>query len=193
MHARRLPTWAWVTGLTAGALATVATLAVQAGHAAPDGGRGAAAGPRPSVSPSSPSPAAGRSAAAPEAAAVPARSGEGRRIVYSLGQRRVWLVGEDNGVRRSFTVWPGSVAPAKGTHLVSFRRAAGTGSDGVGVENVVYFAVTSGVSVAFSNAVDGSSPAPVPGLRTGGIRMSAADGDAVWGFGTQGTTVSVVD
>ncbi|MFE9683215.1 hypothetical protein ACFYXC_12245 [Streptomyces sp. NPDC002701] len=185
--ARRLPSWAWVTGLTAAAVVLVAVLAVKADRGPQPT---ASANPKPSASAS-----AGPSASPDENApvAVPDGSGTGRRIVYSLAQRRVWLIDASDASRRTFKVWPGTVAPEPGTYTVGTRREAATGSDGVEIENIVYFAVASGVSVAFSNAVDGSSPPPPEsGAQTGGVRMRAADGDAVWKFGTAGTTVAVV-
>jgi hypothetical protein len=179
----RIPSWAWVTGLTAGAIAAVAVLAVQAGQ----GPRPAATTARPSASASAhPSPT--RPASAP----VPDGSGTGRRIVYSLGQKRVWLVDASDAARRTFAVWPGTVSPDPGTYTVSSRNAATTGSDGVQIQHIVYFTAKSGVSIAFSNAVDGSSPPPPSGTPTGGIRMHKADGVAVWAFGATGTTVTVV-
>lgn len=187
MPARRLPSWAWVTGLTAAALVMVAALAVKAEN-----------GPQPTAS-ASPKPSASASARPsgapddPGPVAVPDGSGTGRRIVYSLAQSRVWLIDASDASRRTFKVWPGTVGPAPGTYTVGTRREAATGSDGVEIENIVYFAVASGVNVAFSNAVDGSSPPPpASGATTGGVRMKAADGDAVWKFGTAGTTVAVV-
>ena len=56
-------------------------------------------------------------------ATVPADSGTGRRIVYSLGEKRVWLVDASDAPRRSFAVWPGTVAPDPGTYTI--------GKDGV--------------------------------------------------------------
>ncbi|MBQ0847250.1 hypothetical protein ACFU9Y_34095 [Streptomyces sp. NPDC057621] len=186
--ARRLPSWAWVTGLTAAALVLVAVLAVKAGD-----------GPQPTASASkktnSPSASAKPSASPDESepVAVPDGSGTGRRIVYSLGQKRVWLVDASDAPRRTFKVWQGTVSPDPGTYTVGTRRETATGSDGVEIENIVYFAVASGVNVAFSNALDGSSPPPpASGATTGGVRTKAADGDAVWKFGTAGTTVAVV-
>ncbi|MEU3186571.1 hypothetical protein ABZ707_20540 [Streptomyces sp. NPDC006923] len=181
-----MPSWAWLTVLTAGALAIVGAVALGADRAAPH--RAQAGAGRPSASPSakaSPSPR-------PESV-IPAGSGEGRRIVYSLRQRRVWLVDVSDKPVGSFTVWPGTVSPVKGSYGVTFRKADGTGSDGVQIENVVYFAVESGISIAFSNAVDGASPEPAAGLQTGGIRVRSADGGALWKFGTVGTKVAVVD
>ncbi|KOG14882.1 L,D-transpeptidase [Streptomyces viridochromogenes] len=174
----------WVTGLTVGAIAAVTLLAVQADK-----------GPHPTATAARPSASAGASPAPSKStapAAVPEGSGTGRRVVYSLGQKRVWLVDASDAARRTFTVWPGTVSPDPGTYAVSSRNMATTGSDGVQIENIIYFAAKSGVSIAFSNAVDGSSPPPAEGKQTGGVRMRAADGEALWTFGETGTTVVVV-
>ncbi|MGW5613533.1 hypothetical protein [Streptomyces sp. NPDC003877] len=180
----RLPSWAWTTGLTVGAIAAVTVLAVQADK-----------GPHPTASSAKPS--APVSAQPTPTATAPARvpdgSGTGRRIVYSLGEKRVWMVDASEATRRTFTVWPGTVSPDPGTYTISSRNAATTGSDGVQIEHIMYFAAQGGVSVAFSNAVDGSSPPPAAsGGKTGGVRMKKADGTALWAFGTVGTTVAVV-
>jgi len=178
----------WVTGLTVGAVAAVTVLAVQADK----GTRPHAAVARPSASAS-----AGAHSGATEPkppAAVPDGSGTGRRIVYSLSRRTVWLVDASDAARRTFAVWPGTVSPAPGTYTVG-TRAEGplTGSDGVRIEHIVYFSARSGVNIAFSNAVDGSSPPPASNTATGGIRMRTADGSALWTFGTAGTKVAVVE
>ncbi|MFF8944400.1 hypothetical protein ACF1A5_19440 [Streptomyces sp. NPDC014864] len=184
----RIPSWAWVGGLTVGAVAAVVVLAVQADHGPhPTAGTArpsasASAGARPSATPRKPAPPA-----------VPPGTGTGRRIVYSVGQHRVWLVDASDSPSRTFTVWPGTVDPDPGTYAVSHRLAATTGSDGVQVEHIVYFAAKSGVSVAFSNAVDGSSPPPpAAGKQTGGIRMPKPDGTALWTFTSAPTKVTVV-
>ncbi|MFI7410687.1 hypothetical protein ACIBU0_18680 [Streptomyces sp. NPDC049627] len=176
----------WVTGLTVGATAAVAVLAVQADK----GPHPTATAARPSASVSAGASPAPSKSSAP--AAVPDGSGTGRRIVYSLGRKRVWLVDASDASRRTFAVWPGTVSPDAGTYAVSSRNEATTGSDGVKIENIVYFTAKSGISIAFSNAVDGSSPPPAAGKQTGGIRMRAADGAALWTFGETGTTVVVV-
>lgn len=175
----------WVTGLTVGAVAAVVVLAVQADK----GAKPRAVAARPSASASAhPKPAPSKSPAA-----VPDGSGTGRRIVYSLGQKTVWLVDASDAPRRTVAVWPGTVSPDPGTYTVGARTEGPiTGSDGVKIEHIVYFTVRSGSNVAFSNAVDGSSPPPASGTQTGGIRMRAADGSAVWTFGTAGTKVTVV-
>ncbi|MEU5363340.1 hypothetical protein ABZ354_07545 [Streptomyces sp. NPDC005925] len=183
----RLPSWAWVSGLTVGAVAAVAALAVQADKGPHPAAAAAAA--RPSVSQSA---SARPAPEKPRPVRVPDGSGTGRRIVYSLGQERVWLIDASEATRRTFTVWPGTVAPDPGSYTVGTRRAETPGSDGVNVENIVYFAAKSGLSIAFSNAVDGSSPPPAAGTERGGIRLRMADGAALWRFGTTGTKVTVV-
>ncbi|RDG34792.1 hypothetical protein DVH02_28850 [Streptomyces corynorhini] len=186
-----MPSWAWVTALTAGALAAVTVLAVQAGS-----------GPRPPAVPTGqakptakPSPSATVAPGPSETAKreIPTSSGEGRRIVYSLGEQRVWLVDPDNNYDNSFAVWPGTISPEKGPYAVSFRREEAAGSDGVDIRHVVYFAVKDGLSVAFSHAVDGASPQPAPGASTGGIRVGVDAGEAIWKFAALGTKISVVD
>ncbi|MYU20408.1 hypothetical protein GTY84_00735 [Streptomyces sp. SID8352] len=183
----RLPSWAWVSGLTVGAVAAVGFLAVKADQ-----------GPHPAAPVAKPRPAASAGAhpAPKETAPPPAPdgSGSGRRIVYSLGQDRVWLIDASDTPRHSFAVWPGTVDPGPGTYRISTRREEPTtGSDGVRIEQILYFAQRNGVWVAFSNAVDGSSPPPsAEGRTTGGIRLPKKAGDALWSFGTQGTTVMVV-
>jgi hypothetical protein len=176
----------WVTGLTVGAIAAVVALAVQADKGTKPS---ATAAPRSTVS-ASPSASAKPE---PSVTAVPDGSGTGRRIVYSLKQKRVWLIDASEASRRTFTVWPGTVSPAPGKYSVTLRREATTGSDGVQIEHIVYFTAVNGVNVAFSNAVDGASPPPADGAQTGGIRMRTADGAALWTFGETGTTVTVVD
>ena len=187
----RLPSWAWVTGLTTAAIAAVVVLAVQADQ----GTKPTAATTPPGASaPADAKPSAKPPETEKKPVAVPADSGTGRRIVYSLGDKRVWLVDDSDAARRSFAVWPGTVSPDPGTYAIGKRTEATTGSDGVPVEHVMYFAQKSGVFVAFSNAVDGSSPPPAdPGVQTGGIRIAKPDGKALWTFGTAGTAVRVVE
>ncbi|MDF6041733.1 hypothetical protein LRD69_06080 [Streptomyces sp. JH14] len=185
--ARQIPSWAAVTGLTAAALAAVTALALQAGGAAPQ----TAATGRPAAGPS-PSATADETPAAPRPPAVPADSGNGKRVVYSLGQDRAWLVDEAGKALGTFPVWPGTVDPAPGGHAVTGRLPGTTGSDGVPVEHVVYFALSGTTTIAFSAAVDNSSPKPAPGQRLGAIRLRTEDGKRLWDFATTGTRIHVV-
>lgn len=177
-----------VTGLTAAALTAVGFLAFQAAatvpaelSASPNGVGG--------------SPAAAASKAPRDKrhpTALPGGSGVGERVVYSLDDDRVWLVGPRNRVQRTFRVVPSAVDPAPGIYAVTSRSGETTGSDGTQVEHVVRFASVEGVVIGFSAAVDGSTAPPDPAMRTGGIRETQEDGDAMWMFATIGQKVVVI-
>ncbi|MFJ5219048.1 hypothetical protein ACIP98_30590 [Streptomyces sp. NPDC088354] len=179
-----------VTGLTAAALAAVGVLAVQASSSATEVAAGGAAV---STDNGSASPSSGASAAPGKKHELPAASGSGRRVVYSLRQDRVWLVGDAGAVSRTYVVVPGTVDPDPGTYDVTTRSASGTGGDGVPIEHVVRFASVDNVVVGFSAARDGSLPGkPDPSQQTGGIREKRKDGAALWTFATIDTKVVVV-
>ncbi|MCX5376461.1 hypothetical protein [Streptomyces sp. NBC_00091] len=176
-----------VAGLTAAAIAAIGFLGYQASATAP-------AHP---VKPAAQAPAAPQGQAPAKQdpakpAAVPADSGTGPRVVYSVSQKRVWLVAEDGRDPRTFTVMPSTVHPAPGSYVVGSRAGAVTGTDGVPIEHVVRFASTDGIAIGFSARVDGSMPEPDLAKKTGGIRMARADGDAMWAFATISAKVVVV-
>lgn len=179
-----------MAGLTALAFAAIAFLAYQA-SAAEDRRQESAPGPRAAAT-ASPSPSASAPGEGEPAHAVPADSGTGERVVYALGQHRVWLVGANEQVKRTYTVWPGTVSPEPGEYAVTSRTAHITGTDGVPVENVVVFGYADGTVVGFSAALDGSAPELEPSEEAGGIRERTADGEAMWRFATVGTKVVVV-
>ncbi|MFD3700477.1 hypothetical protein ACFWUZ_30865 [Streptomyces sp. NPDC058646] len=176
-----------VAGLTAAAIAVVGFLGYQASATAP-------AAPPKAAQPV-PAPVENQVPAKLDPAKpvpLPADSGSGVRVVYSVGQKRVWLVGEAGQEPKSFPVVPSTVHPKPGSYAVSSRSNTVTGSDGVPVEHVVRFANADGVVVGFSARVDGATPEPDPNKKTGGIRMSRADGDAIWAFATINAKVVVV-
>jgi len=129
---------------------------------------------------------------APAPAPVPDASGKGRRIVYSLDAKRVWLVDANDRAQRTYRVAPSAVSPALGAYAVASRSVSVTGSDGIAIEHVVRFAAVDGVTIGFSAAVDGSMPEPGSAKKTGGIRESREDGRAMWDFALHGTKVVVV-
>ncbi|MGH4034194.1 L,D-transpeptidase [Actinomycetota bacterium Odt1-20B] len=176
----------FVAGLTAAALAVVGFLAYQASASAPD----SLTGKHREKSPSASSSRSPKDKADPKA--LPGQSGSGERVVYALGDRRVWLVDKSNKVERTFEVTAGSVDPAPGTYTVSSRSGSVTGTDGKAIEHVVRFTNNDGVAIGFSAAVDGSTPKPDPSKKTGGIRESRKDGNAMWEFALMGTKVVVV-
>jgi hypothetical protein len=209
----RIGSSAAVAGLTAAAFAVLGLLAVQANSKDP--GSEYFEKPRPSASASAGGPdgssgakdgkggkhgkdgkdgGKGKTAATPP---VPGGSGGGKRVVYSLGQQRVWLVetvkgGKGERVVRSFKVAPSSVSPVPNSYAVQSKAASAEGSDGVQIEHIVRFTAVNGVTIGFSAAQDGSSPKPDPEQRTGGIREKRADGRELWEFTEVGTSVVVV-
>lgn len=174
-----------MAGLTAAALTIVAWFGYQAAATAPK----KPAGDRPAATATD---KARKPAPKREAHPVPADSGRGMRVVYALGERRVWLVGADGKALRTYRVAPSAVAPPAGTHTVTSRTAVTRGSDGVQVEHVVRFATVGTVNIGFSAAADGSLPQGEPQAGTGGIRERSADGAALWKFAKIGTKVVVV-
>ncbi|MBM7170842.1 hypothetical protein JQK87_21085 [Streptomyces sp. G44] len=175
----------FVAGLTAAAVAAIGFLAYQASASVPED-----LGKRPEKSPGASAPRSPEEKADPTA--VPARSGAGERVVYSLGEDRVWLVEASGKPRITFAVTPGSVDPAPGTYVVTSRSGSVTGTDGVPIEHVVRFTSVDGIAIGFSAAVDNSTPKPDPSKKTGGIRESRAHGNAMWEFATISKKVVVV-
>ncbi|KAA0935537.1 hypothetical protein [Streptomyces apricus] len=175
-----------VAGLTAAALAAIGFLAYRASANAPDD-----LAPAPvAESAAATAPKAPRDSRHPEA--LPADSGTGRRVVYSLDDDRVWLVGPEGGVERTFKVSPGRVDPPPNRYAVTSRSAAVVGSDGVAVEHVVRFASLDDVAIGFSAASDGTVSPPDPTKKLGAIREAKEDGTSMWTFATIGTQVTVI-
>ncbi|MFF3616184.1 hypothetical protein [Streptomyces sp. NPDC002580] len=177
-----------VAGLTVAAIATVGFLAFQASANVPD----TLGEPHASPSSTSSAPKAAPRDKKKDPEALPSSSGSGERVVYSTGEDRVWLVGAGNKVRRTFEVTPGTVDPAAGTYAVTSRTGSTPGSDGTQIEHVVRFTYVDSVPIGFSAAVNGSTEAPEPEKKVGGIRASRADGDAMWAFATVNAKIVVV-
>ncbi|MDJ0467006.1 hypothetical protein [Streptomyces sp. H27-C3] len=178
-----------MAGLTAAALAAVAFLAYQASANVPANLAAPSSSPSVSASPKEKAPGKDKGKGA---LAVPAQSGAGVRVIYSLGDKRVWLVGEPGQKPQTFEVMPSTVSPPPGTYRVTSRSGAVTGSDGVQIEHVVRFTNVESVSIGFSSAVDGTMATPNPATKTGGVRMKRADGNAMWSFATVGAKIVVV-
>lgn len=176
----------FVFGLTTAALVTVGVLAYQASATVPVG----LGEPQTSASPAAAASKAPRDTANP--AALPGVSGSGERVVYSVDDDRVWLVDARERVTRTFTVTPGSVDPVPGTYPVTSRANSVTGTDGTPIEHVVRFTAVDGVAIGFSAAVGKPRSAADTDVRTGGIRESREDGEAMWEFATIGVKVVVI-
>ncbi|MFJ8749775.1 hypothetical protein ACIREO_10630 [Streptomyces sp. NPDC102441] len=176
-----------VAGLTAAALAGVCFLAYQASASAPE----TVAAPSADASGTT-APPTRKPKPAKKPLAVPDGSGTGTRVVYALKDRRVWIVDDKEKALRTFTVMPSSVSPPPDAYQVTSRSGSIKGSDGVPIEHVVRFANVDDVSVGFSAAQDDSMESPDPTMKTGGVRMKRADGNALWTFATVGVKVVVV-
>jgi hypothetical protein len=176
-----------VAGLTVAALATVGFLAYQASATVPAGLEDTARASAPPAVAASKVP---RDKKNPTA--LPAGSGKGERVVYSVDDDRVWLVAENNKVNRTFKVTPGTVDPATGSYAVTSRSNAITGTDGTPIQHVVRFTNTDNVAIGFSAAVSGTTDAPDPTTKSGGIRESIEDGAAMWEFATIGQSIVVI-
>ncbi|MER7926338.1 hypothetical protein ABTY96_24860 [Streptomyces sp. NPDC096057] len=175
-----------VAGLTVAAVATVGFLAYQASATVPAGmGDTAHASTAPMAAKKAP-----RDTRNP--AALPAGSGRGERVVYSVDDDRVWLVAENDKVTRTFKVTPGTVDPPTGTYPVTSRSNAIVGTDGTPIQHVVRFTNAKGVAIGFSAPVSGETAAPDPTTKSGGIRESIADGAAMWEFATIGQNIVVI-
>ena len=133
----------------------------------------------------------GSSSTASSGYALPASSGSGTRIVYSAGERRVWLV-SNTTVERSIAAVPGTIAAPDGTYSVSAKSPGSTGSDGVQVLYVVRFDAD-GTTFGFDSEAGITGLPPAPTGKTGGVRMAQLDAQALYEFSSVGTPVVVVD
>ena len=132
--------------------------------------------------------------------ALPGDSGSGKRVVFSQSRQRVWLVTEEEKVRRSYLV-SGSVYDNldPGTFQVYSRDKDAVGIDDSGTMRffVRFTKGPSGAAIGFHDIpVDEGSPVQTIAqlgtpLSHGCIRQQAADAIALWKFAPIGTTVVV--
>lgn len=139
-------------------------------------------------------------AALSDSTALPARSGTGRRIVFSESRQRVWLVDDDGAVERTYLV-SGSVEDNldPGTYAVYSRSRNAIGIDDSGtMEYFVRFTQgTQGAAIGFHTIpVDDGVPVQTRAqlgtpLSHGCIRQDRPHAIALWDFAPVGTTVVV--
>ncbi len=135
-----------------------------------------------------------------EALAVPADSGEGRRVVFDQSAQRVWLVGREGRVQRTYLV-SGSVEDNldPGTYEVYSRSMEAWGiDDGGTMRYMVRFAHGKRAAIGFHDIpvkddelVQTRSELGTA-LSGGCIRQWRPDAKALWEFAPLGTTVVVV-
>ena len=135
-----------------------------------------------------------------EALEVPADSGEGRRVVFDQSAQRVWLVGGQGRVQRTYPV-SGSIEDNldPGTYEVYSRSMEAWGIDDGGTMNyMVRFAYGRRAAIGFHDipVKDGEQVQTKAELGTalsgGCIRQWRPDAQALWQFAPLGTTVVVV-
>lgn len=136
-------------------------------------------------------------AAGPET--LPVDSGSGRRVVFEISSQRVWLVDEDDEVRRTYLV-SGSVTDnlAPGSYEVysTSRHAVGVDDSGT-MEYMVRFAHGKSAPIGFHDIPvdDGELVQSREQLGTpqshGCVRQWRPDAQALWDFAPVGTEVVV--
>lgn len=140
-------------------------------------------------------------APAADETALPADSGEGRRVVFSEDRQRVWLVASTGAVRRTYLV-SGSLTDNldPGTYEVYSRSEDATGIDDSGTMKwfVRFTQGPTGAAIGFHTIPvdDGRNVQTRAQLGTpqshGCIRQTTPDALALWSFAPLGTTVVVV-
>ncbi|MCB0957169.1 MAG: L,D-transpeptidase, partial [Ilumatobacter sp.] len=137
----------------------------------------------------------------PNPLAVPANSGSGRRVVYSKGRMRVWVIDSDGTLLRTYLVSGRFNQPNYGTYSV-FSRSSYTcniNHPNVCMRWMVRFTKgPSGDNIGFheiprNNGVPVQSDAQLgQALSSGCVRQSTADAMFMWGWANIGTKVVVV-
>jgi len=133
--------------------------------------------------------------------AVPADSGTGRRVVFSQGLQRVWLVDADDQAERTYLV-SGSVTGnlQPGTYSVYSRSRWAVGVDDSGVMQyfVRFTKGPTGAAIGFhtiptQNGVPLQTAAQLGTPQSHGcIRQRTPDAIALWKYAPNGTKVVVV-
>lgn len=130
---------------------------------------------------------------------LPAESGEGRRVVFSESQQRVWLVAGRDRVQHTYLV-SGSIYDNldPGTYSVYSRSEQAWGIDDSGsMKYFVRFAHGDNAAIGFHDIpVDDGGPVQTVAelgtpLSHGCIRQRRADAKLLWAFAPVGTKVVV--
>jgi hypothetical protein len=135
----------------------------------------------------------------PSGPVLPAGSGTGRRIVYSNPLQRVWLVGADGRVERTYLVSGRQGRPAAGTYRV-FSKSTSTHAlhGGITMRLMVRFAHGDAAAIGFHDIpLDGNgrpmqTESDLGGYRSAGcVRQAHVDAVFLWDWASVGTTVVV--
>ncbi|MCU1487831.1 MAG: Esterase [Actinomycetia bacterium] len=136
----------------------------------------------------------------PSGQPAPAGSGTGRRVVYSNPLQRVWLVGDDNLVDRTYLVSGRKGEPAAGTYQVYSRSSVtSAGHDGITMRKMVRFAHGDKLPIGFHDIPRRGDGTPLQtdddlgGYRSSGcVRQGSADATYLWDWAPIGTKVVVI-
>ncbi|NUU26316.1 MAG: hypothetical protein HOV68_33165 [Streptomycetaceae bacterium] len=139
-----------VAGITVAALLGVGALAWRASDTAPDDRQAAIT----SSAPVSSSGGAPPSSTTPARPAVPANSGTGKRVVYSVSKNMVWLVDvvdSKEASLREYGVVAGTVPiPADEYRVKTKTVGPQRGGDGLTIANTVVIGTLNGMTLGFS-------------------------------------------
>lgn len=139
---------------------------------------------------------AGNAGASP----LPGDSGQGRRIVYSVGQQRVWWVETDGTVVNSYLVSGRAGTPARGTYHVFSKSRYTTSLDGSArMEFMVRFAWGRTAAIGFHSIPTNRYGTPLQSeaqlgtpLSAGCVRQRWVDAEGLYNWAPVGTAVVVV-
>jgi lipoprotein-anchoring transpeptidase ErfK/SrfK len=160
----------------------------------------APAAPPPSDVPPPPAAAAAAAPAATlDASSIPANSGSGRRVVYSVSSQRVWLVNEDGPLHGTWLVSGRAGEPNPGNYSVFSRsRHARAQRPGITMEYMVRFVRTSGLPIGFHSIPVNRRGAKIQSIEElgtyqslGCVRQRYEDAVVMWEFAQIGTPVIV--
>lgn len=136
-----------------------------------------------------------------EPSPLPQKSGTGRRVVYDISDRRVWLVNADGSLHGTWKVTGRPGKPAPGTYKVFSKSKTTRTVDGkYRFGHMVRFArAASGVAIGFHDlpysTVTGKPIMPAskigePGYRSGGcVRQRPRDAEEMYRWAKIGTVV----
>ncbi len=174
---------------------------VAAAQVAPDPSRSAVRPATPSAGTAAPAGTVASAGARTTAPPVPARSGKGRRVVFSMSEQRVWLVRGSERVARTYAV-SGSKHDNldPGTYEVFSRSRHATSYDfGSTMEYFVRFTRGENAPIGFHTIPVDDDGKPLQtraelgtALSSGCVRQWRKDAIALWEFAPIGTTVVVV-
>jgi lipoprotein-anchoring transpeptidase ErfK/SrfK len=139
---------------------------------------------------------AGNAGAAP----LPSGSGSGRRVVYSVGQQRVWWVEGDGRVVNEYLVSGRAGTPRPGIYQVFSKSHYTTSLDGSArMEFMVRFTWGHSAAIGFHSIPTNRYGTPLQSeaqlgtpLSAGCVRQRYSDAQGLYAWAPVGTTVAVV-